>query len=62
MHCKSFVRGCRDIGKKVAEQLGGASVSQGALRKSKHVVNRVIPNVRQHGRLKNLCYQRVERV
>jgi hypothetical protein len=39
-----------------------AGVTQGALRKSYHSVNRVIPKVRQHGGLTNLCYQGVERV
>jgi hypothetical protein len=43
---------------KVVEQFGVAGVSHGALRKSKMGVNRVvIPNVRQRGRLTNVCHQ-----
>jgi hypothetical protein len=44
----------------VVELMGLGDLSQGALRKSSQSVNGVISNVRQYGRLANLCSQRVE--
>jgi hypothetical protein len=48
--------------KKVVEMQGAVGVTHGALRNSKKGINCVIPDVRKHGRLANLCNQRVESV
>jgi hypothetical protein len=44
----------------IIEQHGAAGATHGALRKSKNGVNRVIPDVRQHGGLAIFRYQRVK--
>jgi hypothetical protein len=47
---------------KAVEVLGVAGVTRRALRKLNNGCYRVVSSVRQHGRLANLCNQRLERV
>jgi hypothetical protein len=51
--------GWRDLPKKVAEKISAGGVTLVSLRKTKHGVNSVIPDVTQRGRLASLDHQRV---